>query len=190
MDHRLVIARWDEDVTWAAPYPHIIYDKGGAPLAPDGLNIVRLDENPEGHETHTYLSHIIQHYDQLDDWTAFVQGMPFDHANRWDYEWCAEPESGFAWIGHWLAEDVGNGLPHHMRRLPVAEAYHEIFSHDGPPIYRFIAGAQFVTSREKLRGKPLEFWQRVQALGFDPRFEPDWGYTCERLWGYLIDEQL
>jgi hypothetical protein len=191
MKHRIVVARWDEDVSWAREYPHIIYDKGGAALDTQGLNVVFLSSNPEGHESHTYLHHIISQYDNLDDWTTFVQGWPFDHANMWEKEWKAEPASGFAWVGHWTPTDDRFGKPHHIQReLPVGEAYEAIFCREARESYTFVAGAQFVASRELIRRKPRKFYEHVQALGFAPGLEKDWGYTMERLWGYVLNEEL
>ena len=188
MVHRLVIARWDEDVSWAAGYLHIIYDKSSAPLDMTGLNVVIIPMNPEGHESHTYLHHIISHYDDLDDWTTFCQGNPFDHASRWETQWKFEPENGFAWVGHWQVKDDKNGKPNHINIIPVGAAYTEIFGRPGPDEYAFVAGAQFVASRELIQRKPCAFYERVQALGNDPRFETEWGYTMERLWYYILNE--
>jgi hypothetical protein len=191
MKHRIVVARWDEDVSWAAEYPHVIYNKGSDPLDSVRFNVVDLKENPEGHESHTYLHHIISQYDALDDWTTFVQGWPFDHANLWKHEWDAEPVSGFAWVGHWMPTDDGDGKPHHIQAiLPVGRAYTAIFNKPALESYTFIAGAQFVASREKIRSRPRAFWEKVQALGFTPGLEKDWGYTMERLWFYILNEEI
>jgi hypothetical protein len=191
MKHRIVVARWDEDVSWAREYPHVIYDKGGAPLDTQGLNVIFMSSNPEGHESHTYLHHIIQNYSRLDEWTTFVQGWPFDHADQWKKEWNAEPESGFAWVGHWLPTDDVQGKPHHFQcDLPVGMAYSAIFNKPARNEYTFIAGAQFVASRDRIRSKPRAFYEHVQELGFTPGLEKDWGYTMERLWFYILNEEI
>jgi len=52
-----------------------------------------------------------------------------------------------------------------------------------------LAGAQFVASRERIRSKPRSFYEKVQALGMMPGLEKDWGYTMERLWGYLLNPE-
>lgn len=182
MPHKLVVARWNEDATWARAYPHVIYDKGGAPLDETGLNVVKLDENPGHRESHTYLHHIIQHYDDLDDFTTFCQGNPFEHANQWDSQWCVE--SDFAWVGHWMVQDDRFGKPHHPDIIPVGAAYEIIFDRPAPPLFEFIAGAQFVASREKIRSRPREFYERLQALGYDPQFAVG---VHERLWGYIFN---
>lgn len=181
MRHRVVIARWSEDVAWARAYPHVIYDKGGAPLDAIGLNVIKLDENPLHRESHTYLWHIIHNYDDLDDYTTFCQGWPFHHASQWDSQWNVEAE--FAWVGHWLVKDDRFGKPHHPDTIPVGSAYEMIFDRPAPAQFEFIAGAQFVASRDRLHSHPLEFYERLQALGYEP------GYGVgvhERLWGCIL----
>jgi hypothetical protein len=75
-DIELVIARHREDLRWLKRVPRsmraTVYNKGedgqqGEPLP----NI--------GREAHTYLHHIVRHYDDLADVTVFCQGKPFDH---------------------------------------------------------------------------------------------------------------
>lgn len=181
MPHKLVVARWNEDVAWACAYPHVIYDKGGAALDTTGLNVVKLDENPPHRESHTYLWHIINHYNDLDDFTTFCQGKPFEHASQWDSQWCVE--SDFAWIGHWMVQDNRFGWPHHPDTIPVGVVYEMIFNKPAPVLFEFVAGAQFVASRQKIQARPLEFYERLQALGYEPEFSIG---IHERLWGYVL----
>jgi hypothetical protein len=99
----LVIARYKEDLTWLKNVPEnlniIVYNKDDtkpiskiftrvgwqtkgsnpSPLnAPDGVTILRLPNI--GREADTYLTHIIDNYDNLGDITIFCQGNPFDHS--------------------------------------------------------------------------------------------------------------
>jgi hypothetical protein len=55
----------------------IIYNKGIKLIEEDYNEI--LMENV-GREGHTYYSHIVNNYDNLDDYTIFLQGNPFDHS--------------------------------------------------------------------------------------------------------------
>jgi hypothetical protein len=77
-----VIARYNEDLSWLdpiAPQCHI-YNKGKA-LVKSHIkkyaNYTTLDNL--GRESHTYLSHIIEHYDDLTDIVVFSQGCITDH---------------------------------------------------------------------------------------------------------------
>lgn len=74
----LVVARYNENVDWTMAYNDIVtlYNKGiGKLCALD--TIVQLPNF--GREGHTYLYHIIQSYDCLNDRTIFSQGDPFEH---------------------------------------------------------------------------------------------------------------
>lgn len=75
----LVIARYDEDISWSDQYLDIrtVYNKGD--VLPGSIPLPNL-----GRESHTYLTHIVERYDTLADRTAFIQG--------------SEPTAGY--LGH------------------------------------------------------------------------------------------
>ena len=74
----LVVARYNENVEWTMAYNDIVtlYNKGTDKLCALDT-IIQLPNF--GREGHTYLYHIIQNYDCLNDRTIFSQGNPFDH---------------------------------------------------------------------------------------------------------------
>ena len=71
----VVIAAYDEDISWAEMYSSIavVYSKSEAALVPSHFNNVHRIPNV-GRETHTYLHHIVQNYDRLANLTVFAQG--------------------------------------------------------------------------------------------------------------------
>ena len=77
LDRELVVAWYREDIAWtvAAPCFVSIYDKGhtGRPV-PEAVRVVPLAN--VGREGRTWLSHIVEHYDDLAEWTYFAQGEP------------------------------------------------------------------------------------------------------------------
>ena len=77
-DHCIVVARYNEDLDWLLPYNDctIVYNKG----LPDLLEfktIKRLENI--GREGHTYLYHIINNYNKLEDRITFLQGESLNH---------------------------------------------------------------------------------------------------------------
>jgi len=73
--YHLVVAKYKEDIRWTEhinPENLYIYDKSGEKSPYKNLENV-------GRESHTYIHHIIEHYDNLPDYLIFVQGDPFDH---------------------------------------------------------------------------------------------------------------
>lgn len=76
----LCISRFNEDIRWInnpefAKFAKVIYNKGNvfdASVLGQACEIISLDN--VGREGHTYLHHIIEHYDNLDEITVFLPG--------------------------------------------------------------------------------------------------------------------
>ena len=73
----IVIARYQEDVSWSKEFSNVIIYNKGEPLD-QYYNEIKLDN--VGREAHTYFKHICDNYDNLDEYTIFLQGNPFDHS--------------------------------------------------------------------------------------------------------------
>lgn len=71
MNHSVIVARYNEDVSWANKHNSIIYNKG-----PYLHNSIKIDN--VGREAHTYLRHVITNYHNLSETLIFLQGDPFD----------------------------------------------------------------------------------------------------------------
>lgn len=78
MVKHLVVARYNRDVAWLEQcrgFDRVfVYDKGPEPI-PGSIRLPNV-----GIDSHVYLNHIIEHYDDLPDVTVFCQDYPFDHA--------------------------------------------------------------------------------------------------------------
>lgn len=75
MTSTLVIARYNEDISWTRQFPNkIIYNKGARTTIPDDLQSNTYDLPNVGREAHTILHYIIEHYDNLPDIVVFSQG--------------------------------------------------------------------------------------------------------------------
>ena len=78
MSVELVIARYNEDINWLDKVKNkkiTIYNKGI-----DNIKYKSIKLENIGRESHTYLTHIIENYDNLSDITIFSQGDPFFHS--------------------------------------------------------------------------------------------------------------
>jgi len=70
----IVVAKYKEDIQWLkTQHKVIIYDKSDTPV-PGSIHLKNI-----GREGETFLYHIINNYDNLDDVTIFMQCNPFDH---------------------------------------------------------------------------------------------------------------
>ena len=74
---KIIVSRYTECVDWTKQFPNvIIYNKGYT--LNNYNNEVLLDN--VGREGHTYYKYICDNYDNLEDYTIFLQGNPFDHS--------------------------------------------------------------------------------------------------------------
>lgn len=212
-NYKIVVARYNEDIEWTKKYDQcLIYNKG---KHFDG-DYIKLEN--VGRETHTYLYHIINNYDNLDDYTFFLQGNPFDHSSNLfkniDELILNNPERNFYWISERIVEGdfeyIREPYFHMFGQLKLA--YKFVFG-DEPQIetFKFGAGAQFVVSKKNIVSKPLEFYQRLfDFLDKEPlnnnylrllrypdidqsvininRNCPEICHYMERFWGLIFDE--
>jgi hypothetical protein len=84
MKYHIVIARYRENIDWinyidTNLYDVFIYNKGTK--LPNILNCNIIELENKGRETHTYLYHIINNYENLPEKIIFTQANPFDHVN-------------------------------------------------------------------------------------------------------------
>ena len=170
----IVVARWKENVDWTreCPYNVIIYNKGPYLEGSRPRPLI-------GRESMTFLHHIVEHWNELAEYTAFVQGNPFDHAPDlvWTLnEFLANP-TGFCHLGNaHLVCDRG-GWPQHGG-LDVGRVADAVGIHSDS--FSFVVGQQFVVSRERIHSRPIEFYQKMAAMiEIDPEEVP-WVY--ERIW--------
>jgi hypothetical protein len=190
----LVVARYQEDLAWLRRVPRTIrrcvYDKGGGADSAEPLANV-------GREAHTYLHHIVSHYDRLADLTVFVQGKPFDHVpdlHRRLRGWAerAEPEVSFCWLGFLVDEDdrTGSRLFRRWSKNPegrwldMAGFWREVFAPEPcPETFVFFGGANFAVTRTAIHRRARDFYGK--ALGVAEQF-PDAAHCFERTWSHVF----
>ena len=70
----IVVARYNENINWLKKFKSItlIYNKGNYDKYLNEYNVIHLPNY--GRESHTYLYHIINNYDNLKEFTIFFQG--------------------------------------------------------------------------------------------------------------------
>ena len=179
----IIIARYKEDVAWAAEIglPTLIYNKGPEPM--DGA--IALPN--VGREAHTYLHHIIDRYDHLADCTLFLQGNPFAHGQHLGARLDSMPLGGFSWLTDFTLFCDEFGMPSHGVHIPVGEMYNKLFHW---PRKRFIfgAGALFAAGRELVHSRPRRWWEDLLKM-CDNEYADTYPWVLERLWIYLFCER-
>lgn len=188
----LVVARYRENLNWLRRVPRAIrvrvYDKSGDPPTDGREALPNI-----GREAHTYLHHLVRQYDQLADLTIFVQGRPFDHAPDLHKRLRAlaagdERVSDFQWFGFLVDCDDRLGARlfqqwsknPERRPLPMQPFWRAVFGEaEAPETFTFFGGAQFAVTRDRIRCRPIAFYQ--QALRVAETF-PDAAHAFERVW--------
>ena len=192
----VAVARYAEELNWTRKLPASarvwLYDKRGDLPAErfPWARVVRLEN--VGVEAHTYISHIIEMYQEVAAVTLFCQGWPFDHCYDLQPTVHAvvegrESVTSFRWLGHILDTDDAHGRRLFTRwsknadgrELAVGEFHRELFGEPLDGLVHFRPGAQFIATAGAIRSRPLAFWRRALELAVS---FPDAGHCFERLW--------
>ncbi len=177
----IVVARYEEDIEWTKQFPNLIIYNKGSPLD-DNFNEIKL--NNVGREGHTYYKHIYDNYDNLSDYTIFLQGKPFDHypniitylnnniINNKNLS------IDFELLTSKIIECDLNGCRFHGG-LPLYDTYCELFGVTKNFKFVFGQGGQFIVSKEKILQRPREFYLKIVKM-LEKELNPVEGYVIER----------
>lgn len=207
-DIELVIARFEEDLSWVRRVPPSIrvriFNKGAsAALPPDFMSRCEVEVAvlPNvGREAHSYLTHLAGRYRQVSPVTIFCQGHPFDHAPDFHKRLRAvvegkEVPNPFLWYG--FLDDSDDPLGERLfvpwsknkdhRRLPTGLLYAELFGERSPDLFCFRGGAQFAVAAGGVHRRPLEFYQRALECSVSV---PDAAHCFERMWDRIFGKPM
>jgi hypothetical protein len=189
----LVIARYDEDLSWADKInvDKFIYNKGIDEIE----NSIKL--NNIGLEPHTFLYHIVNNYNNLSDHTFFLQGRPHDHYADIEnkiLEYVDGKTEDFELIGYPLTEHV-NDWNFTLVGYKTCFGYDPNFT-----FYVFKPGGQFVVSKEKILSNPIEFYQYLYNCYYLDQSDPLYvvhgtknmfglPHVFERFWSKVFGEE-
>lgn len=180
---RLVIARYSERLDWLAEAPAawqvFVYNKG-APLGPLPRSVIEITIPNIGREAETFSRHNATA--DLCEWTAFLQGNPFDH---WPdpiehIQRIISRQDRVGWLGFHYDTDW-NVPPHTLCMLGLSDVWSAV-EMEGPCPGRcsFPAGAQMVVHGSVIERRRREWWQRAAAVSATT----DWrvAHCFERMW--------
>ncbi len=137
-----------------------------------------------GREGHTYYKYIYDNYDNLDDFSIFLQGNPFDHSPNilntlHKYIDNKNKNIYFEHISEWIIKCNLNGCKHHYG-LPLVDVYEKVFGQRKENMdFIFGAGAQFIVSKEVILKRPKEFYLKIIEL-LNKSINPIEGFVIER----------
>ena len=201
----IVVAHYQEDLLWLTPEADkvTVYSKGGPDF--QAASFARHIALPNiGRESHTYLYHIVNNYNQLADITLFTQGQVADHVGlgvditqmlKFCREHPSEPFiaytkhglqnfgswSGILHVKKWKAEKE-SGVMRTASDTP-STFWKWVFGTDPPNGIMCIWGAIFAVHREAIQQREREFYERILKF-FESinHVNPEEGHYVERFW--------
>lgn len=197
---RFVIARYGEDVAWVPPLVNgfpgaqcTVYNKGSTGVPESSAYRVETIPNV-GRESHTYLHHIIENYEEKrDEIIVFLQAHPFDHCKGTDFAESVTngvtrilEGSMFENIGSQVIQIVdGEPMFHMSIKEELSKTYLELFGDDLPKLFTFSAGALFVTCSSSISKRPIGFYKKAVRM-LETEVNPVRGFCFERLWSLFF----
>ena len=183
---KLVVARYNEDIEWTKKFKDVIIYNKGLPLVGDS-NVIELSN--VGREGHTYYHYIFTNYDDLDKYTVFLQGNPYDHTpNLEDVITRLQTFQGdFLSITKETCMTT-NIFDNANPELPLMKVYEYLFGECSTlKVYHFGVGAQFIVSRDCIHKHPKEFYGKIVNL-LSKEKNPIEGYIIERFHPLIFGE--
>jgi hypothetical protein len=192
MSFCIIVARYNENVEWTKYFPNvIIYNKGNK--LDNNYNEVFL--NNVGREGHTYYKYICDNYENLAEYTIFLQGNPFDHSpniiynlnNLINYINNNELSIDFEFLSEQVYySSLDLECSRWLECRNIHKNWERVF---GVNIENqeciFGAGAQFIVSKKKILKNTKEFYENiVKMLDYD--INPLEGYDIERFHKYIF----
>lgn len=189
-DFEIVVARFKENADWTRPYQkHVtIYCKDPQDTNPNYFHLPNV-----GRESHTYLHHIIENYDDLATMTLFTQGRISDiphHKVLWNYG-IPTPfnQKGLTnRTPHWGKLSLGN-YARNMRFTPLTfgqwwDKYLQL-PHPNHQNYFVQFMAVFSVHRDVIRAHPKSYYENLISCVSD-HVNPEEGHYFERAWYHIF----
>jgi hypothetical protein len=190
---QIVVARYNENISHLGAFSNIVivYNKGDDNI-PCEYSTIKLPNI--GRESHTYLYHIINNYDNLADKTLFIQGRTSDHKIFPIIDYFKEgdfigniSEYGINMIknriqysGKYL-NDLNNGNLIKSKYTPLEWMKVIGLNIEDSLIFKMVWGANFSLSKKKILEKPKIFYQNLLKY-VEYHNNPEEGHFFERAW--------
>lgn len=192
----IVSSHFKEDLTWlkSANWDVSVIDhEGSQPPAFEPLVVIPN----RGNESSSYIRYIIDNWDNLPDYMAFVHGHEYAHHQKYKEPMLELIEravlTGDDYIplnGYWLSEPSPSCVKSDYY-LQIAK-YWYLFE---PWIKRYPnenlltdACGQFIVSRNKIQRYPFEAWQSWYQALTHPDTHKELGFVFEYTWHYLFGQ--
>ncbi|KAJ0114779.1 hypothetical protein J7T55_004520 [Diaporthe amygdali] len=219
----LVVARFKESLEPWAPVANntYLYSKGGIEQENDTVShdlFRRYTNLPNvGREGQTYLIHIVNNYNSLEDIMIFTQASPFDltgpvvnnvdemvaaalqvpidDATPFNKQKLFRDEDDWEEI-NWTAAEEKPWITENQLKTLVranytpAEFWQFVLEEEHPPAIRAMHGGIFAVRRETIQCRPVEVYERaLQRFEEANATNPEVGFYWERMWAPVFSKR-
>jgi hypothetical protein len=201
MQYQIVVSRYNEDISYLFHLIDIIivYNKGDDNIN-QNFNSIKLPNI--GRESHTYLYHIIQNYNNLATKTLFIQGKINDHKLLPGIEYFKEDyfigrkskhniellKNNIFHKGKYL-KDLKNGNLKSSKYTPYNWINKIGLDISNLEDFEMIWGANFCIHKDLILKKPKIFYENIiKYLKYD--VNPEEGHFFERSWNLIFNHNI
>ena len=184
MNIKIIVSRYNEDVSWTKQFPNVTIINKGNKLYDDYNQIFYKNV---GREAHSYYQYIYDNYDSLDDYIVFLQGNPFDHSPHIIKALEAyihterHHDITFAYLSELYRETTlqkEKSLGMYIKNID--KTYEHLFGFiKETPIVK-CWGAQFIVSKKYILTKSKLFYKKIIEL-LNTSINPKEAYELERI---------
>ena len=206
MDKCLIIARYNEDLSWLEEFKDfkiIVYNKGEKISGNLFYEVINLEN--KGRESHTWLHHIVKNYSNLNEFNVFLQGKiddlncmvyknPNDYLKKINKYGFTVSRYGLLGPFHWdwnvnIDKDIRYKNQWENNEISRSSIGFRNFSKNlFPNIPLFVATSYsgcFAVKKEIIQQHNLVFYQELLDI-LSQNKNPIEGHYMERLWCYMF----
>lgn len=186
----LVVSRYNENLDWIriSSNPNIkqkIYNKGANDIIEETILLPNI-----GREAQTWIFHILSNYDNLAEYTIFLQGNPFEHYKNTtevlldipnSLNYLVKIEEGLYSFSDKILEET---LEHSKTYFVYPdELYKKYFIGEVPNNYKFPNGAQYIVHKDNILSKSNSFYEYILKTC---EWNDHGPWSIERLWPFIF----
>jgi hypothetical protein len=160
-------------------------------------NIERIPRENRGREGETYLSHIIDRYDSLAEYTIFIQDDIDNHLPKYEIfihntnQMMQHNQSFYAYQCSWrkgggpFLRTIENGITD-LETFPSPDAILQTalkFQIPLPIVYQTDICAFFIVSRDRIRARPVTFYKELREWLLSNEAN---GFVLEHMWQLIF----
>jgi hypothetical protein len=212
--YELVVARYDEALDWVRKEPFDSMQKSIYLKDNDLQRTIEIYEdlpastrfqvlNNTGNEGHTFLTHIVSHWDHLAEHTIFSQGSPLPQGENMSrivqgIMNCLSQDSSAPCTEYYNGYRAFSGVFPPQNYITLQKPFEQftqpinflqLFRGRFPSVAVYSSGAYCMVSRDRIRRHSHNLYRELLGVLSGKYHEPG-GYAMEKLWTYLFDTEI